>query len=316
MGPALVTNAFADHFLTDAFSAGHLINKAETVEKAHGTDTDDKRMDDDATREAFEKRIARGILADSRGKALYDYESRSSAWNVVFGGGWHAMDEDSLAGVVDMIRYHDEETFYSMFVKAVHDRLNHDITEGRGGIRVKNNVGDAWKLSGDKTLKASADTLKYGKKAVDTARQADPGRRGQGKLDHAAIAKSVWDIVPVPTGTGDVQIASGRGPAARPEAAVSGRRVDRGRARERADADREADRGRRSIPRERAARRLPRPRRAWPRHAARPCRRAAAATASTPARGYIPGRPSPESPPIAGPSFCSREALRPSAAPR
>ena len=32
-----------------------------------------------------------------------------------------------------MIRYHDEETFYSMFVKAVHDRLNHDITEGAGG---------------------------------------------------------------------------------------------------------------------------------------------------------------------------------------
>jgi hypothetical protein len=208
MGQALVTNAFADHFLTDAFSAGHLINKAETVQKAHGTDTDKKRMDDDATREAFEKRIARGILADPRGKVLYGYQSRTSAWNVVFGGGWNDMNEDSLAGVVDMIRYHDEGTFYSMFVKAVHDRLNQDIVKGSGGIRVKNAVGDEWKLSGDKTLKSSPDTLKYGKKAVDKARQAVQDAEGKDKVDYVALAKTVWDIVPVPTGAGDLQITA------------------------------------------------------------------------------------------------------------
>src|SRR6185295_9489568 len=94
-----------------------------------------------------------------------------------------------------------------MFVKAVHDRLNHDITEGSGGIWVENKDGDTWQLSGDKTLLASPDTLKYGKKAVDKARQAVMDAEGKDKLDYAAIAQTVWDLVPVPSAKGKEQIA-------------------------------------------------------------------------------------------------------------
>jgi hypothetical protein len=214
MDEAYVVNAFADHFLTDAFSAGHLINKAATIEKAHKSPAKDKkeqdkdpRIDDEKTRVDFEKRIAKAILADSKGAVLMGYEARTSAWDVALGGGWKKMTVDTLAGVIDMIWYHETDKFFSMFVRAVHDRLNKDIDTGSGGVEVMNKAGDGtWKLSGDETLGKSPKTLEIGKKAAEKARQTIADSEGKKKVDYEAAAQAIWNFVPSPTAAGQKQI--------------------------------------------------------------------------------------------------------------
>jgi hypothetical protein len=74
MDQAFITNAFGDHFLTDAFSAGHLINKDSVVATAKMNPTDPKK---------FETGIATAVLKNASGAKLFQYEANPgalSAW--------------------------------------------------------------------------------------------------------------------------------------------------------------------------------------------------------------------------------------------
>ena len=210
MGAALATNAYAADFLTDAFSAGHLINKAATMAKARDSPAatkkkrdKDPRISDAATRRKFEERVAKGILDDPKGKALLAYEANPGAFS-----SWAPMSVSSLADVIDRIHYWRSEQFFSMFVRAVHDRLDEDIATGSGGIEVTNKAGDGpWGLPGDATLSKSKKTLEVARKAVDRAREAVRSVEGKKDVDYEALAQTVWDLVPVPTAKGRKQIA-------------------------------------------------------------------------------------------------------------
>jgi len=192
---ALAINAFGDHFLTDAFSAGHLVNKHLMMETAknHIGIWD------------FEKKVAKGVLATDKGAELYRYEANPGALD-----SWAPMSEESLAHVIDRIRYWEPDVFWSNFAKAVHDRLNKDIAIGgtgpKKGIEVMNNNGTVWQLPGDAHLHESPQTLKIAKDAVAQSQKNVTDALGKEKLDYNGLAYAVWNFVPRPTAVGAKQI--------------------------------------------------------------------------------------------------------------
>lgn len=190
----LLTNAFGDHFLTDAFSAGHLINKKEVM------DTAKKKLA--GHEKAFERKVAAGILADSNGKRLEQYQANPGALS-----SWADMSAESLSDVIDRIRYWEGDTFFSTFAKAVHDQLNTDILPGGGGgIEVENNRGDRWPLAGDKTLSQSAETLRIAREAVAQSRRNVQEADGKREIETGKLAQLVWDYVPRPTAAGQKRV--------------------------------------------------------------------------------------------------------------
>jgi hypothetical protein len=193
---ALKTNAFADHFLTDAFSAGHFINKANVMERA------ERALANAATLRTFEVQVARGILASPQGASLRDFEAKPGALKK-----WTAVTEASLADVIDRIAYWKDDYFYSTFVKAVHDALNRDIVRGQGfGIEVENDKGVTWRLAGDKTLSFSEKTREMAREAVAQSRQNVREAEGEDALNYRGLADKVWAWVPRPTKEGQRQI--------------------------------------------------------------------------------------------------------------
>jgi nucleoid-associated protein YgaU len=96
--------------------------------------------------------------------------------------------------------------FYSTFVKAVHDKLNTDITGPDGGVEVENLKGKKWRLAGDKTLAASPQTLEFGREAVAQSRANLKQAEGQKQIDLKKLADQVWAWVPRPTKDGQKQI--------------------------------------------------------------------------------------------------------------
>jgi hypothetical protein len=65
---ARIINGFANHFLTDAFSAGHQVNKVAMQEAAKGP------IDNKANRVALANAIAHGLLADPKIKERLEHE--------------------------------------------------------------------------------------------------------------------------------------------------------------------------------------------------------------------------------------------------
>lgn len=153
---AVLTAGFAEHYLMDMFSAGHLFNKDDFLGRLRanlGKIAKDK-LDD-----LFET-VAKGVLADKDAKALLGkYEP---AERVVLLGGWRPNFskqfalEHLLAGL-----YKDAEgrsAIESGLVKAAHDHLSErDAGGGLQGVEVKNKF-ETWILSGDRTLATSKDT--------------------------------------------------------------------------------------------------------------------------------------------------------------
>lgn len=192
---AMITNAFADHFLTDAFSAGHLFSKQLVYKKA---------VDRLKNPLKFEGALATLVLKDPRGQKLNDYLASPTLkpWH------WEPMSVDSLTRLFDFVRKHEPEGFYSLFVKLVHDHLNQGITTGNAVevTSIHRMSEKPWMLSGDKTLNASPDTLKYGRAAVAQSRANILEAMGQTNIDYEAFAQRVWNHVPIPTEAGQKTI--------------------------------------------------------------------------------------------------------------
>jgi hypothetical protein len=178
---ARVLNGFAAHFLTDAFSAGHLIDKIDVMARAKrslraGTNRDD-----------LAAAVARGIVGDAgasgklRGKEIKDTA-------VPLLGSWGPPTQPRLASLLSSIMDHKEAEFLSVFARVVHDNLNEAISSGYG-VWVANKVGDRWQLSGDTTLKLSSLTLDIARKAVNAS---------EDNLRAAAAIKSPGLLVPGP----------------------------------------------------------------------------------------------------------------------
>jgi len=214
---ALRTNAFGDHFLTDAFAGGHLINKQDVMNlfqsklvNSSGEFTGDAtKFFDDVSKSSFKGSV----------KATFsNYET------VELKGGFFRPDinsESRFAALLKGIHEKEPDVLSNAIVKAVHDALN----TFSGGIPVENQVGDSWKLSGDRTLNTASKTI--ARKAVAQSQLNVLGAFKAKVLPSiSSLLKKVWDFVPHPTKEGTKiisgEVSSGTDPRdARLIAAVS-----------------------------------------------------------------------------------------------
>jgi hypothetical protein len=203
---ALEATAFGDHFLTDAFSAGHLFNKPQIM--ALTKQKIDKQVGYFTLSLPFTDKIAKGILADSTAAARLNlYQVRT--WGLT--DDWYDMNSSSLSKVILGV-YTDkdnQEKFLGLYANAVHNRLNGLLETDKVGVKVKNKMGKDWPLSGDKTLALSGETLEYGREAVAQSRQnvLDAVAAGaKSPPDPKAMIDKVWAWVPEPTPEGQTMI--------------------------------------------------------------------------------------------------------------
>ena len=182
---ALGTNAFADHFLTDAFAAGHLFNKEDVMARF------EKKFDAKA-QETFFHDVAYSAWSKV-GDKLDKYETYDTTaakhWNISFPEYFQRL----LQGI-----YADKDgkgTVLNMVVLMIHDDLN------KQGVEVENQKGDKWSLSGDGKL--NDRSLAIGRQAVAQSQVNVLNSVGKtSTLDFPALFKSVWDFTPRPTKSG------------------------------------------------------------------------------------------------------------------
>jgi hypothetical protein len=206
---AVTTNMFAAHFLTDAFAAGHLINKGEVMEQAKAAW---KKLPTDGVllqENSFTKEVARRVLADPQvtGK-MADMEMldvrATAAGSLVPGGvplyatpglNYGPVTPERLSELLHLTSRFQADTFFNIFARMVHDRLNRD------GVMVENDAGSSWKLSGDETL--NTDSLRIGRDAVaESEKNLEDAARTPGDLPYQDMFTRVWKYTPHPTAEG------------------------------------------------------------------------------------------------------------------
>jgi hypothetical protein len=195
-------NSFASHFLTDAFSAGHLVSKQELMDAAR------KHWDAMKTsgwifkENAFTQTVARRLLADPGIRArIDDTELRVLVW-----GSW---TEERLSELLHGLAGDSPDMFFSVFAKLVHDKLDEAIrgTTPDAGLEVENARGDTWRLSGDGTLNLSPRTRDIAAAAVAQAdRNLEEAASTPGDLGYDALFQRVWAFTPRPTKSGQAMI--------------------------------------------------------------------------------------------------------------
>ena len=191
--PAYKVNAFGDHFLTDAFSAGHLINKEEVMARFINAVTTGGKVNS-VGKKLFEN-IANNALADP------SIKSKLSKWELTE---THLMKHfnldtdlpgihifyEVLVGVMEDTAHGGNKQIANLAVKVIHDYLN----EYPGGLPVSNNKGQSWKLTGDGTLnQANINIIQQAvKQSVENIE--DSVRDMSAPV--SAFYTKVWDFVP------------------------------------------------------------------------------------------------------------------------
>jgi hypothetical protein len=191
---AAVVAGFAEHYIMDAFSAGHLFNKDDFI--AQLKENLDKLPPAKVT--ALFKTVAQGVLADAGSKKLlgtYEPTGMTIAPNLdkefVFKGLLEKMYADPEG----------KQAVYSALVKVVHDELSTRAAGGGlVGVEVENKF-EKWILSGDKTLDKSPKTQEIIGKAIEQFRKlVEPYRAGIKPIPSATPdADKVLDFFPRPT---------------------------------------------------------------------------------------------------------------------
>jgi hypothetical protein len=178
---AVLSAGFAEHFLMDAFSAGHLFNKDDFISVL----TANLNALSGKQRDSLFNSVAKGVLADPASNTLlgkYELTAKNIPW-YIGGGIWHPnLDRESIFTGLLQHLYDDAEgrqAVYSALVKVVHDQLStNPAAGGLTGVEVENDFGK-WILSGDKTLATSPDTQKMIDRALEEfRRQMQPYRAG------------------------------------------------------------------------------------------------------------------------------------------
>jgi hypothetical protein len=214
---ALVTNAFAAHFLTDAFSAGHLVAKADLMADAQTAFSKLATTGWVFRENQFTRDVGSKVLADPGAKKkldnyLLDFPTRDP----------EPITPTSFSELLWQMSSRQPDRFFGIFAKIVHDQLNEHIDK-LGGIEVDNEAGDPpWRLPGDATLASSSTTQEIGKKAVAAGvKNLETAATTTGALKYDDLFKSVWKFTPRPTKDGQKEIAKAMatfGDAAKPEA--------------------------------------------------------------------------------------------------
>jgi len=206
---ALEINSFADHFLTDAFSAGHLFNKLDAAEKFKSgiatTVPDPKKPTEReiaASSQGFFTSVAKLAFVGPVKTLFSQYQSvKSVAWiHEKFDTPEHFSD------LLQALYLAKPDLVAGGVVKTLHDEFNHLA----GGVPVENEKGDHWQLPGDKTLNASTTSPKDAAKTLEVGRKAVAQSQYNvlsvfkltGPLDLQKFFRAVWDYVPRPTSAG------------------------------------------------------------------------------------------------------------------
>jgi hypothetical protein len=198
---AIVVNGFAAHFLTDAFSAGHLLPKTDVMERAG------RRWDEivaAGSHTNFAQGVAKDVLKDATAaKTLAGYELDVP---LTPKRGFETVTEANFAELLVRIARFKRDKFLNAFAKIVHDKLDEEIATGKG-IEVTNEAGDTWPLAGDKTLGFSPKTLEVARRAVQEANQnLEDAAKATGPVDYVASFERVWRHVPRPTDAGGARV--------------------------------------------------------------------------------------------------------------
>ena len=198
---ALMTNAFGDHFLTDAFSAGHLINKRDVMEKFKGQlQLDAKGEEFTASSKVFFNAIATDAFTGSVKTEFSKYETYEA-----YAMGWNPNinSVSRFSTLLQGIHKEKPDLLANAMAKGVHDQLN----TIPGGLPVENAKGDRWNLSGDGTL--NGKTKEIARKAVAQSQFNVISKfKTPAALKYADLFKKVWDFTPRPSAAGIKQVAS------------------------------------------------------------------------------------------------------------
>jgi hypothetical protein len=209
----LIINAFGDHFLTDAFAAGHLINKGVMMERLKTNFYDNHTMDLNDAGEDFFRRVAAKAWRGAVKEKFSQLEQADPYVDIpVIGGVGHPnIDSESRFGKFLIKAANDERDKVSnLFVKALHDHLNDN------GVEVSNEAGDgAWFLPGDGSLMVGTGRLTPAnlKKNFDIIRKAvqqsvdnvNNAPRAS-IMDYEPFFAKVWQYAPVLTSAGQKEI--------------------------------------------------------------------------------------------------------------
>src|SRR5258705_3994161 len=189
---AMMINAFGDHFLTDAFSAGHLINKADVMELFKSQLKLNAAGDDfDAPSKAFFDAVATDAFTGTVQTEFSKYETN----DVI---GWDMDRPSCFSLLLQGIHREKPDLVANAVTKGMHAKLN--TFPGRASV-VKHRREPPWKLSGDATL--NDETRKVARKAVAQSQfNIIAAYKAAGPLDTAALFKKVWDYTPKPSAAG------------------------------------------------------------------------------------------------------------------
>lgn len=198
VGP-LTTNAFADHFLTDAFAAGHVVNKEVVIERFRANFFSGGDLNA-AARAFFEQVASRAYTGEvARRFSRLEPSAPLCAAGLCVPLHPNIRTAGMFAEVLSQAAAAEPVRFANLAVKIVHDKLN------REGIEVVNDAGDpAWRLTGDGSLNPTS--LAVMRRAVQQSVDDinDPAILAS-NLDTAPFLARVWRHVPRPTTSGVAQ---------------------------------------------------------------------------------------------------------------
>ena len=150
---ALAINAFGDHFLTDAFAAGHLFNKADVAERFNAQIMDSKG-ELTAKGNTFLETLARRAFYGDLKLAFSRHETVETVGPEWMGYIWfphHHNIQSASDFELFLKEVHASEPRFlgdALVAAIVHDKLN----SLPNGLPVFNAAGDSWNLTGDSTL--------------------------------------------------------------------------------------------------------------------------------------------------------------------
>ena len=190
---ARVTNLFGAHYLTDAFASGHMINKAEIMEKAKANWAKVATQWGVPGTNDFTNQVAPMLLKDPAIAAAF----KGKQIKLVV---WGDVDASRISQLLFGMST-DKDTkgdFFNLFARMVHDVLN------REGVDVSN-ANTSWKAFGDAHM--DSVSLAQGRLAVEASeKNLQDAASTPGDIDKAAMFAKVWALVPKPTAAGDAFI--------------------------------------------------------------------------------------------------------------
>ncbi|GEM_PF-3053020 len=182
----LITNAFGDHFLTDAFAAGHLINKEAIAEYWKATFFQGGKLRPAA--EGFFSRLAAKAFTLGTVKEKFSNLETVEWKGIIFRPNINSPSR--FASVLSAIAEEQPDRISNMVVKAIHDRFNKD------GVEVYNNAGHKpWLLTGDGSLNAENKGIMQQAVAQSIANINDPSIMVS-NLDLPPMLEKVWRYTP------------------------------------------------------------------------------------------------------------------------